>query len=133
MASDHQAAGSNPAGRATTVSRVPTQWTFGYEPTDSLPPLAWIAVVRHPRVQVLCGPSVRRTDSAFFEGTWVGGEGLDSVVDSTTTFGSGMVARGEDLFVVPPGHTMEGVYLWRGAGELCGLQHARWPSRCGRP
>ena len=56
--------------------------------------------------------------TAFFAGSWVGEAALDSVASSTTPFGSGMVVRDGELLVVPPGHTLEGVYRWHGSGEL---------------
>ncbi len=93
-------------------------WRFEFHVSPSLPPLAWIARVRHPVVEVHCGASVRRTESGCFEGTWVGGQALESVVESTTIFGTGIVANSDGLFVVPPGHTLEGTYSHRRGGEL---------------
>lgn len=95
-----------------------TDWRFDYRPSPALPPLAWIARVRHPVVEVDCGESVRREEVGFFEGTWVGGPSLSSVVDSTAPFGSGMVARGTELFAIPPGHTMALLFSWRRDNEV---------------
>ena len=64
------------------------------------------------------GKSVRREESAFFEGTWVGPELLGSVPESTTVFGSGIVARDGQLVVVTPSHHLEGVYVARAEGDL---------------
>ena len=86
-------------------------WKLTYRPSSDLPPLAWVARVRRPDVVVGCGTSVRRTDHAFFDGTWVGESSLANVLDSTTPFGAGMVIRDGELYVVPAGHTCEGVYL----------------------
>ena len=88
-------------------------WSFEYRPSADLPPLAWVARVRHPDVRVACGISVRRESSAFFDGTWVGGPELSSIVDSTTPFGAGIVARDGALFAVPAGHPCEGIYICR--------------------
>lgn len=88
-------------------------WTLDYVPTADLPPLAWVARVRFPHVLVACGESVRRAKDAFFDGTWVGGSDLSCVLESTTPCGAGMVVRGAQLFIVPAGHTCEGVYVCR--------------------
>ena len=60
---------------------------------------------------------MRREPDGFFDGTWVGEPGLSSVLVSTTTFGAGMVIRDGELYVVPAGHTCEGVYLCRPAAD----------------
>ncbi len=93
-------------------------WRFAYRTSRALPPLAWIARVRGSIVDVSCGDSVRTSPTAFFAGSWVGEPGLDFVADSTTPFGSGMAARAGGLLIVPPGHTLEGVYRWHGREEL---------------
>jgi hypothetical protein len=90
-----------------------TEWRFDYHPSPDLPPLAWVARARHPVVEVDCGTSVQREEIGFFEGTWVGDSSLASVLDSTAPFGSGMVARGPELYAVPPGHTMALLFSWR--------------------
>jgi hypothetical protein len=91
-------------------------WKIDYCPSPDLPPLAWVARVHASRVAVACGLSIRTQDDAFFDGTWVGGQDLASVLDSTTPFGAGMVVRDGELFIVPAGHTCEGVYLCRPDG-----------------
>jgi hypothetical protein len=88
-------------------------WKFEFAPSSDLPPLAWVAHVEQQRVRVACGTSVRRSEDAFFDGTWAGDAGLASVLESTTPFGAGMVVRDGRLFVVPAGHTCEGIYLCR--------------------
>ena len=88
-------------------------WRFEFQPTDSLPPLAWIANAQHPLITVRHGLSVRTTDRAFFEGTWVGPPGLDCVAEATTVFGSGIVLDGQGPLIVPPAHTLEAVYVVR--------------------
>lgn len=93
-------------------------WRFDYRPSPRLPPLAWVARVRTGVVEVDCGESVRRAPEGFFEGTWVGAPGIGSVIDSTTPFGTGVVARDADLFIVPPGHTTALLYSWRDGSEL---------------
>jgi hypothetical protein len=93
------------------------RWQFDYRPSEALPPLAWVARLHAPSVEVDCGMSVTREESGFFEGTWVGGPGLGSVVESTTPFGSGMVATADGLFIVPPGHTLSGIYAWRDGAD----------------
>jgi hypothetical protein len=88
-------------------------WKLDYRPSSDLPALAWVARVRHPSITVACGESVRREAPGFFDGTWVGPPSIESVVDSTTPFGAGLVVRDGELFIVPAGHTCEGVYLCR--------------------
>ncbi len=88
-------------------------WRFEYRPSATLPPLAWVARVRKDVVEVDCGESVKCAPEGFFEGTWVGAPGIGAVIDSTSTFGTGMVARGEDLFAIPPGHTTALLFSWR--------------------
>ena len=90
-----------------------TPWSFDYRPSADLPPLAWVARASARVVDVAHGASVRTSRDAFFDGTWLGGRDLSSVLDSTTTFGAGMVVRDGDLFVVPAAHTCEGVYICR--------------------
>ena len=96
-------------------------WKLEFAPSPELPALAWVARVRCPRVLVACGTSVRRASDAFFDGTWVGHNeqptGLASVLDSTTPLGAGMVVRGGSLYVVPAGHTCEGVYVCQPRGR----------------
>lgn len=103
-----------------SAAPVTATWRFDYRPMPSLPPLAWLATV-HPaeaRVDVACGSSVRTEENGFFEGTWVGPPNLSSVLETTTVFGSGMVARHSSLYAVPPAHTMEGIFLSRASGSL---------------
>ncbi len=93
-------------------------WRFAFLPTPALPPLAWIARVRPALVEVRCGAAVRCSDTAFFEGTWVGAPGIESIIYSTTVFGSGMVADADGLHIVPPAHNLEGIYYARQRDEL---------------
>ncbi|MEP7158552.1 MAG: hypothetical protein ABI797_03935, partial [Chloroflexota bacterium] len=95
-----------------------TDWRFDYRPSPALPPLAWVARVRHPVVEVDCGGSVRCEEVGFFEGTWVGGPSLSAVLDSTAPFGTGMVARSGELFAIPPGHTMALLFSWRNRSDV---------------
>lgn len=99
-----------------------------------MPPLAWIARVDALTVHVRCGLSVRTHARGFVEGTWVGPPEIAALPGSTAVFGSGMVADGEQLTVVPPSHPLERLYFYRGAGstvvsnslaaviETCGLE-----------
>jgi hypothetical protein len=90
---------------------VPPSVRFVYAVSATLPPLAWAAHVADGSVSVHCGASVRRDPSGFVEGTWVGPSDLAAVPRSTTVFGSGMFADGDDLLVVPPSHPCERVYM----------------------
>ena len=85
-------------------------WRIDYRPSPDLPPLAWVARVSYPNVVVACGQSVRQQHDAFFDGSWVGPPGLSNAL-TTTPFGAGMVVRDGELFVVPAGHTCEGVFM----------------------
>jgi hypothetical protein len=92
-------------------------WKLDCRPSAELPPLSWVARVRDARVLLAFGSAVRTSSDGFFDGTWVGEPGLASVLDSTTPFGAGMVLRDGELYVVPAGHTCEGVYLCRPASD----------------
>jgi hypothetical protein len=91
---------------------VPPSWEFSYTVSAALPPLAWVAQARRGVVGVICGTAVRCEPTGFVEGTWVGPPVLASLAKSTAVFGSAMVADGEDLWVVPPSHPCERVYMW---------------------
>lgn len=78
-----------------------------------MPPLAWVAAVRPGEVRVDHGTSVRTFDEGFFEGTWAGPSSLSEVPESTTVFGSGMVARGGELLAIGPSHHLECLYVAR--------------------
>jgi hypothetical protein len=93
-------------------------WRFAYRPSVTLPRLAWVARVRRDVVEVDCGESVKSAPEGFFEGTWVGAPGIGSVLDSTVPFGTGMVARGANLFAIPPGHSTALLFSWRDGDEL---------------
>ena len=86
-------------------------WRFQFEPSPSLPALAWVAHIRDLVVRVSCGRSVRLDDRGFFEGTWSGPPGLDAAARSSTVFGSGILIDGRELVIVPPAHTLEPIYL----------------------
>jgi len=94
------------------------RWSFSYRVIEDLPPLAWLARVGDASVEIDCGTSVRREPQGFFEGTWTGPAGLAALPESTTPFGSGMVAQGDDLLIVPPGHTLAGVFALRADGRM---------------
>jgi hypothetical protein len=96
-----------------------TEWRLALRVEPSLPPLAWIARVRHGCVDVAAGKSVRHEDGAFFEGTWAGPPALASLPEQTTLFGSGMVVRGGQLFILTPSHHLEGLYFCRVGDEVC--------------
>ena len=95
-----------------------TAYRFDYHPSSDLPALAWIAWIGDGVVDVVCGESVKRQDDAFFEGTWAGPPMLSALPDLTTVFGSGIVARGDDLIVVTPAHAYEGIWFVRHSGTV---------------
>ncbi|HUP83014.1 MAG TPA: hypothetical protein VM284_02370 [Candidatus Limnocylindria bacterium] len=93
-------------------------WRFDFRPQPTMPPLAWVACARPGVVSVDHGTSVRTFESGFVEGTWVGPAHPAHLPESTTVFGSGMVARGHELLAVPPSHHLECVYFARVADAL---------------
>ncbi len=95
-----------------------TPWELALRVETSLPPLAWVARLSDGCAQVAAGTSVRHEDGAFFEGTWAGPSALAALPDQTTLFGSGMVVRGADLFVLTPSHHLEGLYHARVGPDL---------------
>ena len=75
-------------------------------------------VSRPPRIEVVCGTSVKCEEQAFFEGAWAGPDELALIPKQTTVFGSGMAISGTDLMIVPPSHCLEGVYISSRPGAL---------------
>ena len=55
---------------------------------------------------------MRCEPGGFVEGTWVGPPDIGALPASTAIFGSGMIADGDGLVVVPPSHPLERVYLY---------------------
>jgi hypothetical protein len=88
-------------------------WRFDVRIQLSMPPLSWVAAVRPGAVSADVGTSVRRFDGGFVEGTWVGSADPALLPDSTTVFGTGMVARGDSLIAVPVSHHLECIYFTR--------------------
>jgi hypothetical protein len=86
-------------------------WRLEARVVDSLPPLAWVARLRSHVAEVRCGRSVRLEPDHVVEGTWAGQPGARGLLDSTTVFGSALIANGGRLILVPPAHSMEGLYL----------------------
>lgn len=93
-------------------------WQFVYQPNGELPPLAWVARIHGHVVECDCGTSVRTESTGFFEGTWVGPSALESALDATAPFGTGIISRGAELYAIPPGNTMALLYSWRNGDEL---------------
>jgi hypothetical protein len=85
-------------------------WRFDYRVMSDLPPLAWVAKVAAPLIEVSCGTSVHRLHSGFLEGTWAGPAGLGDIASCPTVFGSGMAVADGELLIVPPSHTHDGVF-----------------------
>jgi len=79
--------------------------------------MAWVLRARPPSVELTFGSFVRSSGSGIFEGTWTG-DAEAGPLRSTTPFGSGVLVEGDALYLVPPGHMLEGIYLCRRAGEL---------------
>jgi hypothetical protein len=93
-------------------------WVVRHQRSDTLPPMAWLARVRPPLVELLFGGRVTSSEAGIFEGTWVGEPGALGPLRSTTPFGSGVLVDGEALWIVPPGHMLEGVYVHRRDGGV---------------
>ncbi|MEX2546815.1 MAG: hypothetical protein WD830_03390 [Chloroflexota bacterium] len=85
-------------------------WRFEFDPSPSLPPLAWVARIGNLVVHVRCGSSVRVDERGLFEGTWSGLPDMPAAARATTVFGSGVVIDGRELVIVSPSHTLEPVY-----------------------
>jgi hypothetical protein len=93
-------------------------WSVRVERVDSLPPMAWLLSAAAPVAVLAIGSRVRQLETGIFEGSWVGPPGSDGIIGSTMPFGSGVVADGEHLWLVPPGHTLEGIYICRADAGL---------------
>ncbi len=76
-----------------------------------MPRGAWIALVRPPVADLYFGSAVVPSAAGIFEGTWVGGDGDLGPLRSTMPFGSGVLRDGGSLYLVPPGHMLEGIYV----------------------
>jgi hypothetical protein len=84
-----------------------------------MPPMAWVLRARAPDAHLVVGRLVRASETGIFEGTWAGDDRSPlGPLRSTTPFGSGVLASGDVLHIVPPGHMLEGIYVVRSAGEL---------------
>ncbi len=94
------------------------KWEVRLHRAESLPALAWVLRARPPLAELTFGRLVRASDVGIFEGTWVGEPGDLGPLRSTTPFGSGVLADGDGLYLVPPGHMLEGLYVCRRPGEL---------------
>ena len=80
--------------------------------------MAWVLRARHGVASIEFGAQVRHGDWGIFEGTWVGDSHATGPLRSAMACGSGVFVQDETLTIVPPGHTLEGVYLCRLADEL---------------
>ena len=74
--------------------------------------MAWVLHARPPVAEVICGRLVRRFDGGVFEGSWAGDPGVGGILGSTTTFGSGVLAVDDGLYLVPPSHHLESIYVY---------------------
>ena len=75
---------------------------------------------------VRCGASVRTEERGFVEGTWVGDPDLAALPSSTAVFGSGIVADGDAVVIVPPSHPLERLYLFRRQGSWLASNSLVW-------
>jgi hypothetical protein len=76
-------------------------------------------VAKPPNAEIHHGELVRKLGGGVFEGTWVGESGLQGLLKSTTTFGSGVVREdGGALRILPPSHLLESVYMSGSNGVL---------------
>ena len=82
--------------------------------------MAWVLRARPPVAELTFGHLVDSSEIGIFEGTWVGDDDPDHLgpLRSTTTFGSGVLLDGDALYLIPPGHMLEGIYVCRRAGEV---------------
>ncbi len=101
-------------------------WRFEYQSSPEIPPLAWLARIADGQVAVRCGTSVRTAERGFVEGTWIGDAEITALPASTTVFGSGIVADGESVVIVPPSHPLERLYLFRRPGSWLASNSFVW-------
>ncbi len=80
--------------------------------------MAWVLRARGGVASIEFGAQVRYGDWGIFEGTWIGEGDATGPLRSRMALGSGVFAWDESLIIVPPGHTLEGVYLCRLSDEL---------------
>jgi hypothetical protein len=78
----------------------------------ALPPLAWLLEIdgAPDRHRLICGTSVCRSETAFFEGAWPGSVAAMDFAEKADAFGSGGVLTDQGWTIVPPSHTLESVF-----------------------
>lgn len=86
--------------------------------TGSMPSMAWLLRARPPVAELTDGRLVKQSERGIFEGTWVGDGQPLGQLRSTPTFGSGVVVDGAGLYLRPPGHMREGIYICRRLNEV---------------
>jgi hypothetical protein len=86
----------------------------------ALPPLAWLLEIDGTPEQhrLLCGSSVIRSETAFFEGAWPGALAAMDFAEKPDAFGSGGVLGADGWTIVPPSHTLESVFTCREGSKL---------------
>jgi hypothetical protein len=81
--------------------------------------MAWVMRASGGAAELMFGRGVSASDAGIYEGTWVG-DGGDPLAPlrSTMPCGSGVLADGDSLYILPPGHMLEGVYVCHVADEV---------------
>ena len=93
---------------------------FLYHKIDSLPRLAWCAVMHRSRdvIDVFHGPWVEVRDCFFVEGAWDGDFLKGRFDEATSFFGSGMILNNNSVIVCTPTHTREKICSIKSDNEI---------------
>lgn len=90
-----------------------------YRRFESLPRLAWCAIVRKstPFVDILCGPWVEAQETFFCDGAWAG-PFAEGALDSAHLVGTGAKVTTEGVLFAAPNNTLERIYMVRLADSI---------------
>lgn len=93
-------------------------WILHHRRSSTLPPLAWLARILPGEAELTYGRLVSASEHGIFEGAWVGDGGPLGPLRSMTPFGSGVLVDADGVWIVAPGHMLEGVYVHRRGDAL---------------
>jgi len=93
---------------------------FEYKKIDSLPKLAWCAVLHKdtPVISLYHGPQVETRPDRCFEGAWNGPFEAGNFAEADTFTGSGICLAAEGALFATPTHPTEHLYVVRIADQL---------------
>jgi len=96
------------------------RYKFAYKKIDSLPRLAWCAVLQkdNPIIMLYHGPWVETREHCCFEGAWNGSFEAGGFDEADTFTGSGIRLTAAGVTFVTPSHPIEHLYVVRIGDQL---------------